>query len=68
MFANEVDLAREHHRALMVEVERSRGARRAAAAARLQRRAARLSHRAERVARRADRAASRARVAIAQVI
>jgi hypothetical protein len=62
------DLARAHNDALLVEVEESRRASRAAAAHRLQRRAARLSQRAERVSRKAERAASRARLAVARVI
>ena len=68
MYSNEVDLARENHRALMVEVEHSRRARQVSAANKLQRRAARLNRRAERVARRAERAASRARLAIARAV
>jgi hypothetical protein len=64
----EIDLAREQHRARMVEVEGSRRAGRAAAVRRLQHRAARLSRRAERVSRRAERAAARARLAVARVI
>jgi hypothetical protein len=64
----ETDLARELHHARLVEIERSRHGRRAAATSRLQRRAERLSHKAERVSRRAERAASRARLAVARVI
>ena len=56
MFSNQADLARENHRAFMVEVEQGRDARRATAALRLQERAARLNRRAERAAARAARA------------
>jgi hypothetical protein len=64
----EIDLARERHRARMVEVEESRRASHAAAVRRLQHRAARLARRAERVSRRAERAAAQARLAVARVI
>jgi hypothetical protein len=63
-----IDLARANHDALMVQVEESRRAHRAAAVQRLQRRAVRLSHKAERVSRRAERAASQARLAVARAI
>lgn len=63
-----IDLARAKHDALLVEVEQSRRASRAAAVQRLQRRAVRLSQKAERVSRRAERAASQARLAVARAI
>jgi hypothetical protein len=64
----DTDLARELHKARLVEVEEFRRAHRAAAVHRLERRAARLSHKAERVAREAERAASQARLAVVRVL
>jgi hypothetical protein len=64
----EADLARELHRARMVEVEEIRRARHAAAVLRLQRRAAKLSHKAERMSRHAERVSSKARLAVASLL
>ena len=66
--SHHIDLAREQHRARLVEMRESRHATRVAAAARLQRRADRLSARAARVSRRADQAASRARLTLARAL